>query len=173
MSGSGASALRSAADDASTADDRATGVRHVAIVSDVIDITALLAQVADAGIGATSLFLGTVRDVNDGRAVTGIEYEAYETMAEDEMRAIAEEACLAVPGLLVAVVHRVGTLQVGEVSVAIAAAHARRAPAVDSARTIIEALKQRVPIWKQEHYMDGDRAWVDPIAVGGQRGVQR
>ncbi len=127
-----------------------------------IDVNALLGMVADAGVGAVSLFLGTVRDVNDGRAVTGIEYEAYQPMAESELRAIASEVCAAVPGLRLAVEHRVGTLSVGEVSVAIAAAHAHRAEALDAARTVIETLKRRVPIWKREQYVDGDRSWVDP-----------
>ncbi len=138
------------------------GVVHVAIVTDPIDVGALLARASDAGVGAVSLFVGTVRDVNDGRAVTGIDYEAYQPMAESELTAIAREVCVATPGLRVAIEHRVGTLGIGDASVAIAAAHARRAPALDAARAIIESLKQRVPIWKREHYVDGDRAWVDP-----------
>ena len=60
------------------------------------------------------------------------------------------------------VVHRVGTLEIGEASVAIVAAHAHRAQAMDATREVIEALKQRVPIWKREHYLSGDREWLDP-----------
>lgn len=111
------------------------------------------------------MFLGTVRDVNDGRTVTGIEYSAYRTMAAHELHTIASEVCSASPGLQLAIEHRLGVLRVTDVSVAIVAAHARRAPALDASRAIIEALKQRVPIWKLEHYADGERAWVDPTAV--------
>ncbi len=151
------------------ADVHSPDVRHVAVVTDPIDVVALLAAVAAPSSGATSLFLGTVREVNDGRAVTGIDYEAYQPMAESELRAIARETCADTAGLLVAVEHRVGTLLVGDVSVAIAVSHAHRAPALDGARRIIESLKQRVPIWKQEHYVDGDRAWVDPTTSGTAR----
>ena len=138
------------------------GVRHVAVVVDTIDVASLIAHVSHDGVGAISTFLGTVREHNDGRAVTGIDYEAYEPMASLELTAIARETCAATPGLQVAVEHRIGTLVVGEVSVAIAASHARRAPAMAATQRMIEALKQRVPIWKREHYVDGERAWVDP-----------
>ena len=140
------------------------GVCHVAIVDVPIDLSRLLVHVEHAAVGAVSLFLGTVRNLNDGRDVIGIDYEAYHPMAERELRAIAREACSEIPGLRLAIEHRVGTLIVGDVSVAIAAAHARRAPAIAAAQRVIEALKQRVPIWKREHYVDGQRHWVDPTA---------
>ena len=143
----------------------------VAIIDRPIDITQVMAQVEDAGVGAISLFIGTVREHNEGRAVTGIDYEAYQPMAEHELRRIAEETCAASDGLRVAVVHRVGTLKVGEASVVIATAHARRAPAMLGAQRVIEVLKQRVPIWKREHYVDGDRRWVDPTAVASSAAV--
>lgn len=138
------------------------GVPHVAIVNGPIDITRLTSYVEDSGVGAISLFLGTVRNLNDGRQVTGIDYEAYQPMAERELQAIVRETCDAVPGLRLAVEHRVGVLVVGDVSVAIAAGHARRAPAMAAAQRVIETLKLRVPIWKREHYVDGERRWVDP-----------
>ncbi|MES2521137.1 MAG: molybdenum cofactor biosynthesis protein MoaE [Gemmatimonadota bacterium] len=144
--------------------DAMGGVVHVAVVHDPIGTAELIARVQHAGIGAVSLFLGTVRDLNDGRAVSGMEYEAYMGMADSELRAIAGEPCASDPGLVVAVEHRVGTLAIGDVSVAIACAHAHRAPAMDAARYIIDELKRRVPIWKQEHYLDGERVWIDPTA---------
>ena len=134
----------------------------VEITSAEIDVNALVAAVLDSGVGAVATFLGTVRDVNDGRDVTGIDYEAYQPMAEREMRAIANEMMDRWPGLRVAIVHRVGTLRVGDVSVAIACAHARRAPSADAMREAIEQLKVRVPIWKREHYATGEWTWVDP-----------
>ena len=140
------------------------GVQHVAVVTDVIDVGALVARVSHTGVGAISTFLGTVREHNDGRSVTGIDYEAYEPMASLELMAIAREACDATPGLQVAIEHRIGTLVVGEVSVAIVASHARRAPAMAATQRVIETLKKRVPIWKREHYVDGERRWVDPTA---------
>lgn len=141
------------------------GVVHAAVVAGPIDALALLARVQHAGIGAVSLFLGTVRDLNDGRPVSGMEYEAYEPMAESELRAVAEAACAATPNLVIALEHRVGLLDIGDVSVAIACAHPHRAPAIDAARRVIDTLKQRVPIWKREHYVDGERSWIDPTAA--------
>jgi molybdopterin synthase catalytic subunit len=138
------------------------GVLHTAIVSAEIDVTELTKRVGDAGVGAVSVFLGTVRHHNDGRAVTGIDYEAYVPMAERELHAIAAEVCAEIAGIRIAIEHRIGTLVVGDVSVAIASAHARRAPALEATQVLIERLKVRVPIWKREHYVDGDRAWVDP-----------
>lgn len=135
---------------------------HVALVQTPIDVARLHARVAAPGMGATSCFLGTVRNVNDGRAVQGIEYTAYEEMAQRELAAIVSEAERLAPGVQVAVEHRLGELSLGDVSVAIVVAHARRAPALDACRYVIEELKKRVPIWKREHYADGSRAWVDP-----------
>jgi molybdopterin synthase catalytic subunit len=138
---------------------------RAAIVEHPIDATALLAEVTADGTGATTLFLGTVRDLNEGRAVTGIEYSAYAEMAADELQRILQEASQRFAGLRAVVEHRVGTLGLQDISVAIAVAHARRAPALDASRFIIEELKRRVPIWKREHYVDGDRHWIDPTAA--------
>ncbi|WP_158514793.1 molybdenum cofactor biosynthesis protein MoaE [Gemmatimonas phototrophica] len=143
-----------------------TGVLHAAIVTAPIDVSHLIGTAQAAGVGALSVFLGTVRDLNDGRPVQGMDYEAYEAMAASELAAVAREVCDRTPGLRVAIEHRIGTLGIGEVSVAIVAAHAHRGPAMDGAREIIESLKQRVPIWKREHYVDGERAWVDPTRAG-------
>lgn len=136
----------------------------MAIVETPIDVGRLQALVAQPGIGAITLFLGTVRNLHEGRHVTGIDYEAYHPMAERELAAIARETCEATAGLQLAIEHRVGTLVVGDVSVAIVAAHARRAPSLAAAQQVIEVLKQRVPIWKREHYTDGERRWIDPTA---------
>lgn len=135
---------------------------HAAIVAGPIDVGGLISRTQVSGVGALSVFLGTVRDFNDGRPVSGMDYEAYESMAVSELAAVAREVCDRMPGLRVAIEHRIGTLEIGDVSVAIVAAHAHRGPALDAARAIIESLKQRVPIWKREHYVNGDRAWVDP-----------
>ena len=139
----------------------------IALVRAPIDVAAVLAAVADQATGATTLFLGTVRNVNDGRDVSGIEYSAYEPMAERELGAIATEAAQHWAPARIAITHRLGTLSLGEASVAIAVAHPRRAPAMEAQRYVIEELKRRVPIWKLEHYVDGTREWVDPTRESG------
>jgi molybdopterin synthase catalytic subunit len=136
-----------------------------AIVTASIDPAVLLAEVTTRATGATTLFVGTVRDVNEGRAVTGIAYSAYSAMALEEMERIAHEAAQQFHGVRVAMEHRLGLLVLEEISVAIAVAHARRAPAMDASRFIIEEVKRRVPVWKQEHYVDGERVWIDPTAM--------
>jgi len=131
------------------------------LVDDPIDVAALLAEVAQHANGATVLFLGTVRDVNDGRSVSGIEYSAYRSMAERELATIVREASQRFGTRDIVVEHRLGELALGECSVAVAAAHPRRAAAFDAARYVVEELKRRVPIWKLEHYTDGTREWVN------------
>ena len=137
---------------------------RTAIVTRPIQAAALIAEVSSDANGATSLFVGTVRDVNDGRAVTGIEYTAYGAMAARELEKIVTETAERFGGVTIAVEHRVGTLALGDVSVAIAVSHAHRRHALDATRFVIEELKRRVPIWKREHYADGTREWVDPSA---------
>ena len=135
---------------------------RTAIVDGPIDVTALIAEVADHANGATLVFIGTVRETNDGRAVSGMEYSAYRTMAARELAAIANEAGERFGTTSIGIEHRIGVLELGEASVAIAVAHPHRGEAYDASRFIIEQLKQRVPIWKLEHYVDGTREWVDP-----------
>jgi molybdopterin synthase catalytic subunit len=138
------------------------------LVSRPIDPAALIAEVYAAGRGATCSFVGTVRDRHAGRSVTGLEYTAYDAMARVELAAIAEEAAARFEGAAVVVEHRLGSLAVGEVSVAIAAAHERRGNAIGAMTYVIEELKQRLPVWKREHYADGAREWVN-AASGSSR----
>jgi molybdopterin synthase catalytic subunit len=127
-----------------------------------IDATQLLEQVGGNSNGAAILFVGAVRDNNQGRAVSGIDYSAYIPMAEKELQAIALEAANRFHVANIVIEHRLGTLELGELSVAIAVGHPHRAAAYDASRFIIEEIKKRVPIWKREHYADGSREWVDP-----------
>lgn len=138
---------------------------RVALVRSPLDPAALLAEVASVANGASIVFVGSVREVNDGRAVSGIEYTAYEAMAGRELEAITQEAALRFGTDDVVVEHRIGRLALGEASVVIAVSHPHRAEAYDASRFIIEELKRRVPIWKREEYVDGTREWVDPTAV--------
>ena len=125
-----------------------------------IDVAALAADARGDGDGAISLFLGTVRNVNAGRRVLFLEYEAYARMAECEMERIAAEAIVRFGVTRVAVVHRVGRLEIGEASVAIAVAAPHRAAATDACRFVIDTLKASVPIWKREHFADG-AVWIE------------
>jgi molybdopterin synthase catalytic subunit len=133
---------------------------YSAIVDAPIDVAAILQRVARDANGAVVLFLGTVRDVNDGRGVRGIEYTAYRSMAQRELATIVEEAAALADSNDIAVEHRLGQLAIGECSVAIAVAHPHRERAFEAARYVIEEIKQRVPIWKREQYVDGTREWV-------------
>jgi molybdopterin synthase catalytic subunit len=130
------------------------------LVDEPIDTQALIAEVSSASNGAVILFIGTVRDVNDGRRVSGMEYSAYRSMAERELADIAREAGERFGTADVVVEHRLGELELGEASVAIAVGHPHRGHAYDASRYVIEQLKKRVPIWKLEHYEDGSREWV-------------
>jgi molybdopterin synthase catalytic subunit len=135
---------------------------HTRLVREPIEANALLRLVSRPANGAVLLFLGIVRELNDGRAVTGIEYSAYEPMAERELATIAAEAAERFGTTDLAIEHRLGELALEEASVGIAVAHAHRAEAYDVSRWVIEEIKRRVPIWKREHYADGTREWVDP-----------
>jgi molybdopterin synthase catalytic subunit len=137
---------------------------RASIVQTRLDPASLLAEVVNPANGASVMFVGTVRDVNDGRAVSGIEYTAYEAMARTELDAILDEAASRYGTTDIVVVHRVGRLGLGEASVAIAVAHPHRAEAYEASRFVIEELKRRVPIWKREEYLDGTREWIDPTA---------
>ncbi len=133
---------------------------RTAIVERPIDSCALLSEVADNRNGAAVLFIGTVRDVNDGAEVTALDYSAYSGMAEQELAAIASEAAARWQTDHIVVEHRIGALALGEASVAIVVAHPHRGEAYEASRYIIEELKRRLPVWKREHYADGRAEWV-------------
>jgi molybdopterin synthase catalytic subunit len=133
---------------------------HASVTREPIDGAALLASSVSPGDGAALLFWGVVRDHNDGRAVDGIEYQAYAEMAERVMLQIADEAIAHFGTGDIHLVHRVGALRVGEASVAIAVAAPHRGEAYEASRYVIEELKRRVPVWKREGYLDGESAWV-------------
>jgi molybdopterin synthase catalytic subunit len=137
-------------------------MKRSAVVTREIDPAALLAEVRSPEHGAISSFIGTVRDLNDGRRVSAIEYSAYAAMAELELKRILDEAEQRFDVHSLIVEHRTGRLELGDVSVALVVAHRHRAPALDCTRFVIEEIKKRVPIWKMEHYEDGTREGVDP-----------
>lgn len=114
-----------------------------------------VAAVSAPEIGGVDLFLGLVRNHNDGRAVTRLEYHAYVSMAEKEMQRIAEEIAAEIPGVRLAALHRIGSLGVGDVAVVCAAGAVHRGEAFQACRALIDRIKHRVPIWKREHGPDG------------------
>jgi molybdopterin synthase catalytic subunit len=138
------------------------------ICEDPIDFEMLLANVKDNSVGATVLFLGTVRDHNEGYAVSGIYYEAYIRMAEDAMSKIEVEATKRWNLKKFAAVHRIGSLKIGEVSVAVAVSSEHRAEAFEAARYAIDQIKSEVPIWKKEIINNGKEArWAHGTPMGG------
>ncbi len=128
---------------------------HVTIGEAPLSVDQVMAAVCRPGAGGVALFVGAVRDENDGRAVTRLEYEAYETMALAEMRRIADEITARDPAVRLAVAHRVGTLFVGDLAVVCAASAPHRGEAFAACRRLIDEVKARVPIWKREWGPDG------------------
>jgi molybdopterin synthase catalytic subunit len=127
-----------------------------------IDFAALTEAVRSTDSGAVVLFLGTVREMTDGRRTTALDYEAFGPMAESKIAQLEEEARRRWPLDGVAIAHRVGRLELGEVSVAVAVSSPHRAEAFEAARFLIDTLKETVPIWKKENWQDGTSEWVHP-----------
>lgn len=124
-----------------------------------LSIDETLALVRRPSAGGLALFVGVVRDENEGRAVTRLEYSAYESMAVREMGRILEEIEREIPGARVAAMHRTGSLEVGDAAVVCAASAPHRGEAFRACRELIDRIKARVPIWKREVGPDG-AAWV-------------
>ncbi|MDH3223273.1 MAG: molybdenum cofactor biosynthesis protein MoaE [Gemmatimonadota bacterium] len=133
------------------------------VTTEPIEPGAVLGRVGGRSDGAVILFLGTVRDTNDGRPVSGMEYHGYEAMAQEQLAAIVVEASEIAGGAPVAAVHRLGALDLGEISVAIAVSTPHRGSAFEASRHVIEEIKKRLPVWKKEHYVDGKTDWVEGI----------
>ncbi len=133
--------------------------RHVRVVQEPPSIDRCAAAVLGPDAGGMVTFTGVVRRTSKGREVERLEYEAYASMAGKVMREIAEELEAELPGVRLAVEHRVGKLVVGDIAVVIAAAAPHRAEAFDACRAMIDRLKERVPIWKKEIGPDGSE-WV-------------
>ncbi len=130
-----------------------------------LDTAKLLADVSGPGLGGAVLFVGTVRRSADDGEVLGIEYSAYEAMAEAEFDRILEEVRGHWPDARVALRHRLGYVETGEPSVAIAVAAPHRAEAFEASRYIIDETKRRVPVWKKEYLAGGEPPrWVEAHA---------
>ena len=132
------------------------------VTSSELSMDAAVRAVSHAGAGAIVTFAGTVRDTNDGRAVSKLEYEAYASMAEAEIGRIARDIEAEIPGVRVSVQHRTGALGVGDIAVVCAASAPHRSEAFRACRLAIDRVKESVPIWKRERREDGSAVWIDP-----------
>lgn len=136
------------------------------VTEEPIDLQAALQFVSGATQGAVVTFVGAVRDHNLGKDVVAVSYDVFDTLTETIFQELCNEACKKWgDALTLYIAHFHGRLEVGGVSVVIAASSPHRAEAFDACRYIIEALKHRAPIWKKEHYADGDSEWVKGHAL--------
>ena len=134
----------------------------IRLTTEPIDYHALTELVRRPDCGGVVLFLGTVRDLTDGRITAALDYEAYPGMAEKKLAEIEAETRARWPVGAMALVHRLGHLDVGEVSVAVAVSCPHRGQAFEACRYAIDRLKELVPIWKKENWADGGTEWVHP-----------
>ncbi|MEE3220169.1 MAG: molybdenum cofactor biosynthesis protein MoaE [Planctomycetota bacterium] len=134
----------------------------IAITESSIDIEALLAEISTPDAGAVVLFLGTTRRTTDGRQTESLDYECYEEMAVRKLTSLESEARQRWPLLNCGIIHRIGNLDIGQASVAIAVSTAHRQAAFEAGKWLIDTLKEVVPIWKKENWADGSSEWVHP-----------
>ncbi len=133
----------------------------MAIQQGGLDMAAVTASLQDDRCGAAVVFEGRVRNHNEGRDVTGLEYEAHEPLAVSEGEVVLAEAARRWPIRDAVCVHAVGTLEIGAVAVVVGVIGDHRGEAFEAARFIIDEIKARLPIWKREHYVDGPAEWVN------------
>jgi molybdopterin synthase catalytic subunit len=126
-----------------------------------IDVSAGRAELEDLGAGGFVSFEGWVRNQNEGQEVTRLEYEAFQELAGKEGDRIVAEALQKFPLKRALCIHRVGSLALGEMAVWVAVSAVHRGEAFDACRYIIDEVKHRVPIWKKEHYRNGNSGWVN------------
>jgi len=134
-------------------------VRLIAVRDSELSVDEVRAAVADPGAGGLALFAGAVRDTDHDRDVTALSYSAHPS-AEAELRRVAEVIAEKFPVLGIAAVHRVGDLEIGDLSVVVAVSCPHRAEAFDACRALIDLLKASVPIWKHQRFAEGDSEWV-------------
>jgi molybdopterin synthase catalytic subunit len=136
-------------------------MRRFRFAEQPIDTAAGRRELVDPGAGGFVTFEGWVRDFNEGRAVTRLEYEAFQALALKEGERILAEACERFPIRHALCIHRVGALDLTDMAVWVGVSSVHRGEAFEACRYIIDEVKHRVPIWKKEHYRDGDSGWVN------------
>jgi len=135
-------------------------MKEFKITPDVISLQSIIEIDVNNGIGARSVFEGTVRNTNDGHQVKRLEYESYESLAIKEGLQILGEAIEKFDLIDALCIHRVGTLEIGETAVIVIVTSGHRDQSFKGSRYIIDEVKVRVPIWKKEHYEDGETEWL-------------
>jgi molybdopterin synthase catalytic subunit len=135
----------------------------IELTHDPLDPNRLVARATSPDVGAVLLFLGVTRQFTDDRETAQLRYDAYEEMAHQELVKLETEARSRWPIAECLIVHRLGLVPLGEASVAIVTASAHRTDAFVAGQWLIDTLKERVPIWKQEHWADGSTDWVHPM----------
>jgi molybdopterin synthase catalytic subunit len=135
------------------------------ITQSPLDLNALITETEDHDTGALIIFVGTVRNENEGQPVHSMTYEAHVSLAEKVLREIEAEALSKFAIQKCRIQHRIGLLQLGEASVIIVVRSAHRADGYAASRYAIDELKQRTPIWKEEHYVSGDSRYLDGIPL--------
>ncbi len=141
----------------------------IQLTDNPIDATALLQSAQQPAAGAVVLFLGITRQFTKGRETASLSYEAYREMAVKELERLERQARERWPLVDCRIVHRLGEVPLAEASVAIAVSSPHRGDAFDAGRWLIDTLKETVPIWKQEHWANGDAEWVHPENSDGRR----
>jgi molybdopterin synthase catalytic subunit len=134
----------------------------IELTREPIDTARLISLSSSSASGAIVLFLGVTRRWTDGRETVALDYEAYDKMAEQELAKLEDEVRHRWPVLECLIVHRLGRVDSGEASVAIAVSAAHRRDAFEAGQWLIDTLKQTVPIWKREQWADGSTEWVHP-----------
>ena len=138
----------------------------ISLTQSPLDHSAILAQVASNDAGAVVLFLGTTREFTKGRQTASLDYECYPQMAESKLAELEAQAREKWPLVHVSIVHRLGHLELGEASIAIAVSSPHRQAAFEAGKWLIDTIKEDVPIWKQENWADGTSEWVHPGITG-------
>jgi molybdopterin synthase catalytic subunit len=134
-------------------------VRLVDLREEALDVAEVVAALEDDVSGGLTLFVGRVRDHDGGKGVRGLDYSAHPT-ARQRMQAVCEQVATAYDVHGVAAVHRVGSLDIGDIAVVIATTAAHRGEAFEASRALIDTLKAEVPIWKHQRFADGSEEWV-------------
>lgn len=142
----------------------------IALTQQPIDTAEILARVNSPQAGAVVLFLGTVREMTGDRRTLALDYECYPEMAEKKLAELEAEARRRWPLIECVLVHRLGHMELGDASVAVAVSTPHRQDAFEAGKWLIDTLKEVVPIWKQENWSDGSKEWVHPGVKGTLKG---
>ena len=134
-------------------------VQRARVIDEALSVDRVLDELRDDAVGGLALFIGVVRNLDEGQAVASLDYTAHPS-AEDQLRACAERAAADHEVLTVAVEHRVGHLEIGDLAVVVGAGARHRGPALAACHQLIDDLKATVPIWKEQEFTSGETEWV-------------